>query len=155
MGVNTDKQVFTGLLLTVLLLGQSISVAADSGRPEKLTLESFQFGPVNRWAFSHMREVIPTVNIPRDPTQFLVLKKQSTLVTDFSVKFQGRQQSIDNIAEQQYIDGLLILKDGDIVFEQYYGSLKPELPHLMNSVSKSVVALVAGKLAADRGHRPQ
>ena len=34
------------------------------------------------------------------------------------------------------------------MFEQYYGSLKPELPHLMNSVSKSVVALVAGKLAA-------
>ena len=149
MGVNTDKRVFTGLLLTVLLLGPSISVAEESGRPENLTLASFQFGPVNRWAFSHMREVIPTVNIPRDPTQFLVLKNSENLVTDFSVKFQGRQQSIDNIAEQQYIDGLLILKDGDIVFEQYYGSLKPELPHLMNSVSKSVVALVAGKLAAE------
>ena len=149
MGVNTDKRVFTGLLLTVLLLGQSISVAEESGRPKNLALESFQFGPVNRWAFSHMREVIPTVNIPRDPTQFLVLKNSENLVTDFSVKFQGRQQSIDNIAEQQYIDGLLILKDGDIVFEQYYGSLKPELPHLMNSVSKSVVALVAGKLAAE------
>jgi CubicO group peptidase (beta-lactamase class C family) len=95
-----------------------------------------------------MREVIPTVNIPRDPTQFLALKNSEDLVTDFSVAFQGRQQAIDNIAEQQYIDGLLILKNGDIVFEQYYGSLKPELPHLMNSVSKSVVALVAGKLAA-------
>ena len=148
MGVNTDKRVFTGLLLTVLLLGQSITVAEESGRPENLTLESFQFGPTNRWAFSHLREVIPTVNIPRDPTQFLVLKNSENLVTDFSVKFQGRQQSIDNIAGQQYIDGLLILKDGDIVFEKYYGSLQPELPHLMNSVSKSVVALVAGKLAA-------
>ena len=149
MGVNTDNRCVTGLVLTVLLLGPSISVAEESGRPDNLTLESFQFGPHNRWAFSHMREVIPTVNIPRDPTQFLVLKKSADFVTDFSVEFQGRQQSIDNIAEQQYIDGLLILKDGDIVFEQYYGSLKPELPHLMNSVSKSVVALVAGKLAAE------
>jgi CubicO group peptidase (beta-lactamase class C family) len=149
MGVNTDNRFVTGLVLTVLLLGPSISVAEESGRPDNLTLESFQFGPHNRWAFSHIREVIPTVNIPRDPTQFLVLKKSADFVTDFSVEFQGRQQSIDNIAEQQYIDGLLILKDGDIVFEQYYGSLKPELPHLMNSVSKSVVALVAGKLAAE------
>ena len=146
MGVNT--RVFTGLLLTVMLFGPSISVAENSGRPDNLTLESFQFGPSNRWAFSHMREVIPTVNIPRDPTQFLSLKNSEDIVTDFSVEFQGRQQAIDNIAEQQYIDGLLILKNGDIVFEQYYGSLKPELPHLMNSVSKSVVALVAGKLAA-------
>ena len=140
MGVNMDKRVFTGLLLTVLLHGPSISVAEESGRPANLTLESFQFGPINRWAFSHLREVIPTVNIPRDPTHFLVLKNGGDLVTNFSVKFQGRQQSIDHIAEHQYIDGLLILKDGDIVFERYYGSLQPELPHLMNSVSKSVVA---------------
>jgi CubicO group peptidase (beta-lactamase class C family) len=146
--MNTDKTIFTGLLLTVLLIGDTISIAEETDRPDNLTLENFQFGPINRWAFSHMREVIPTVNIPRDPTQFLALKNSEDLVTDFSVAFQGRQQAIDNIAEQQYIDGLLILKNGDIVFEQYYGSLKPELPHLMNSVSKSVVALVAGKLAA-------
>ena len=148
MRMNTDKTIFTGLLLTVLLIGDTISIAEETDRPDNLTLESFQLGPINRWAFNHMREVIPTVNIPRDPTQFLALKNSEDLVTDFSVAFQGRQQAIDNIAEQQYIDGLLILKNGDIVFEQYYGSLKPELPHLMNSVSKSVVALVAGKLAA-------
>ena len=148
MRMNTDKTIFTGLLLTVLLIGDTISIAEETDRPDNLTLENFQFGPINRWAFSHMREVIPTVNIPRDPTQFLALKNSEDLVSDFSVAFQGRQQAIDNIAEQQYIDGLLILKNGDIVFEQYYGSLKPELPHLMNSVSKSVVALVAGKLAA-------
>jgi len=148
MGTSTDKSVFTGVLLTIWLLGQSIAVAEESRRPDNLTLASFQFGPLNRWAFSHMREVIPTVNIPRDPTRFLVLKNSRDLVTDFSVEFQGREQSIDHIAEQQYIDGLLILKDGDIVFEKYFGHLKPDLPHLMNSVSKSVVALVAGKLAA-------
>ncbi|MDB0009211.1 6-aminohexanoate hydrolase, partial [Luminiphilus sp.] len=99
MGVNMDKRVFTGLLLTVLLHGPSISVAEESGRPANLTLESFQFGPINRWAFSHLREVIPTVNIPRDPTHFLVLKNGGDLVTNFSVEFQGRQQSIDHIAE--------------------------------------------------------
>ena len=148
MGANTDKAVVRALLLTIWLLGQSIAVAEESRRPDNLTLASFQFEPLNRWAFSHMREVIPTVNIPRDPTQFLVLKNSRDLVTDFSVEFQGREQSIDRIAEQQYIDGLLILKDGDIVFEKYFGHLKPDLPHLMNSVSKSVVALVAGKLAA-------
>ena len=146
--MRANKSVFTGLLLTIWLLGQSIAVAEESGRPDNLTLASFQFEPLNRWAFSHMREVIPTVNIPRDPTRFLMLKNSNEIVTDFSIEFQGRQQSIDHIAEQQYIDGLLILKEGDIVFESYYGSLKPELPHLMNSVSKSVVALVAGKLAA-------
>ncbi|MEJ6705668.1 MAG: serine hydrolase, partial [Pseudomonadales bacterium] len=106
------------------------------------------FGPVNRWTFSHMREIIPTVNIPRDTNRFLVLNNSDDLVADFSVEFQGRKQSIDEIAVHQFIDGLLIIKDGEIVVENYYGHLTQDRPHLMNSVSKSIVGLVAGKLAA-------
>ncbi len=130
------------------ILSQSIAIAEESRRPQNLTLESFQFGPINRWSFSHMREVIPTVNIPRDRNRFLPIEKNDDFVADFSVTFQGRKQSIDQIAAHQYVDGLLILKDGEILFEKYYGHLRQDRPHLMNSVSKSIVGLVAGKLAA-------
>ena len=141
----------TVIVLTILItgvIGPSISSAEESDRPTNLTLESFQFGPVNRWTFSHMREIIPTVNIPRDTNRFLVLNNSNDLVADFSVEFQGRKQSIDEIAVHQFIDGLLIIKDGEIVVENYYGHLTQDRPHLMNSVSKSIVGLVAGKLAA-------
>ena len=141
----------TVIVLTILItgvIGPSISSTEESGRPTNLTLESFQFGPVNRWTFSHMREIIPTVNIPRDTNRFLVLNNSDDLVADFSVEFQGRKQSIDEIAAHQFIDGLLIIKDGEIVVENYYGHLTQDRPHLMNSVSKSIVGLVAGKLAA-------
>ena len=141
----------TVIVLTILItgvIGPSISSAEESDRPTNLTLESFQFGPVNRWTFSHMREIIPTVNIPRDTNRFLVLNNSDDLVADFSVEFQGRKQSIDEIAAHQFIDGLLIIKDGEIVVENYYGHLTQDRPHLMNSVSKSIVGLVAGKLAA-------
>ncbi len=141
----------TVIVLTILItgvIGPSISSAEESGRPTNLTLKSFQFGPVNRWTFSHMREIIPTVNIPRDTNRFLVLNNSDDLVADFSVEFQGRKQSIDEIAVHQFIDGLLIIKDGEIVVENYYGHLTQDRPHLMNSVSKSIVGLVAGKLAA-------
>jgi CubicO group peptidase (beta-lactamase class C family) len=140
-------------LLAILCAGiifQSVSFGEQSGRPEGLTLESFQFGPVNRWSFSHLREVLPTVNITRDPDRFLALNPGEDLVTDFSVVFQGREQTIEEIAAHQFIDGLLVIRDGEIVFEEYYGHLTEDRPHLMNSISKSVVALVAGKLA-DQG----
>ena len=141
----------TVIVLTILItgvIGPSISSAEESDRPTNLTLESFQFGPVNRWTFSHMREIIPTVNIPRDTNRLLMLNNSDDLVADFSVEFQGRKQSIDEIAVHQFIDGLLIIKDGEIVVENYYGHLTQDRPHLMNSVSKSIVGLVAGKLAA-------
>ena len=123
------------------------ALAEQSKRPEDLTLEAFQFGPVNRWTFSHMREVLPTINIGRDTGRFLPLEQSARSVSDFSVSFQDSVQAIDEIAGHQYIDGLLVIREGQIRFEKYYGHLREDLPHLMNSISKSVVALVAGKLA--------
>ncbi len=134
------------LLFGIGALANSVCLAEQSGRPENLTLAGFQFGPENRWTFSHMREVLPTVNIQRDPRRALVLEQSNNMVSDFTVTFEGRKQTIDEIAENHYIDGLLVLKDGKILFEKYYGHLTEERPHLMNSISKSVVALVAGKL---------
>jgi CubicO group peptidase (beta-lactamase class C family) len=122
-------------------------LAEKSARPENLTLSNFQFGPVNRWAFSHLREVLPTVNIEHDSNHVLVLERSRDFVQDFSIPFEGREQSIDEIVQSQFIDGLLVLKDGDIIFEHYNGHLTAARPHLMNSVSKSVVGLLAGKLA--------
>ena len=134
----------TGILYSVA------SLAQQSPRPETLTLSNFQFGPENRWAFSHIREVLPTVNIEHDSDRILVLERSRNFIDNFSIPFEGREQSIDEIVQSQFIDGLVVLKDGDIIFEQYYGHLTAERPHLMNSVSKSVVGLLAGKLADDR-----
>lgn len=137
-----------------LLLMASILTAAAIGtagalRPDSLTLANFQFGPQNRWAFSHMREVVPTADICHDGGRVLALDRSADYVDAFSVDFAGRERSIDEIVASQYVDGLLVLKDGQIVFERYYGHAGEEKPHLMNSVSKSVVGLVAGKLAGE------
>lgn len=140
----------TALIVSIGVFLLPVSHADQSGRPATLTLSSFQFGPDNRWAFSHLREVLPTVNIARDPGEVHVLEPSKERVTTFTVSFEGREQTIDQIADNHFIDGLLVLKDGKIAFEKYYGHLTPEKPHLMNSISKSVVALVAARLA-DQG----
>ena len=141
----------TTMLLGLLagFLCSAATLAQQNDRPDTLTLSNFQFGPENRWAFSHLREVLPTVNIEHDSDRVLVIERHRNSVDDFSIPFEGREQSIDEIVQSQFIDGLLVLKDGEVIFEQYYGHLTAARPHLMNSVSKSVVGLLAGKLAAD------
>lgn len=135
------------LVIFVCILFAGSSGAEKSGRPDDLRLANFQFGPHNRWAFSHMREVIPTVNIPHDHRRVLALDKSPLASENWPIDFQGREQSLDEIAAQQFIDGVLVIKDGRIVVEKYYGELRPERPHLMMSVTKSVIGLLAGKLA--------
>ncbi len=137
---------FLAALATGLLMAGPVPAQQD-GRPEGLTLANFQYPPYNRWAFSHVREVITTANIPHDNRRILKLEKSPDARDDFSLQYQGKLRHMDEIAAEQYIDGILVIKDGRILVEKYYGALRPELPHLMMSVNKSVVALLAGKLA--------
>jgi len=143
------NQYLRALSFAIALLIAVVASAEQSGRPDELRLANFQFGPNNRWAFSHVREVMPTVNIAHDNRRIMELEISPHARDDFSVGFQGKSQRLDDIAEHQYIDGILILKDGKIVVEKYYGHLTVDRPHLMMSVTKSVLGLLAGKLAAD------
>src|SRR5215472_10239128 len=56
-------------------------------------------------------------------------------------------QHIRELLAETYTDGFLVLHRGRIVTEQYFNGMGPDTPHLLMSVSKSVVSSVAGILA--------
>jgi CubicO group peptidase (beta-lactamase class C family) len=60
---------------------------------------------------------------------------------------------LSNLAAGAYedVDSLLILKGGEVVVEQYYGSWSRDRPHPMQSVSKGITALLVGS-ALRQGH---
>jgi len=136
-------------IILITLLSPYLVFADQSTRPKDVNLSNFQFGPFNRWSFSHLREVLPTVNIEHSVEQTLKLKKTKKYTENFDLDYDGQTQSINEIAEKRYIDGIIILKNDEILFERYYGDLTEDKPHLMNSISKSVVGLLAGKLEQD------
>ena len=103
-----------GLLMTIPVLAQ------QDGRPQGLTLANFQYPPYNRWAFSHVREVTTTANIPHDNRRVLTLEKSPGSENDFSFQYLGKMRSLDELPAEQCIDGMLVSKNGRIVVEKYY-----------------------------------
>ena len=47
---------------------------------------------------------------------------------------------------ETWTDAAVVLHDGQIVFEQYLNGMSEETPHLLMSVTKSVVGCIAGIL---------
>ena len=122
--------------------------AADWTRP---TLSNWQDPPYNRWAFSHVRDLIPVLPIARGHGPILELGARVESIGELDVALiQGGSASVSEILETTFTDGVVIVHDGDVVHERYFGETAADTPHLLMSVSKSMVSCVVGCLV-DQG----
>jgi len=113
-----------------------------------VTLGNWQEPPFNRWAFQHLRELIPTVRIARGAGPVRPLPRSERDLSGLTFRSGERELTIGEMLAESYTDGFLVLHRGRIVTEQYFNGLAPDVPHLLMSVSKSVTSTVAGALAA-------
>ncbi|MFG1817567.1 serine hydrolase domain-containing protein [Kribbella sp. NPDC049174] len=118
----------------------------------RVDLAGWQDGPNVRWAFRHMRELIPTHAIPADSNHVRPLRTaiDPTVGATPVTRLDGAITRADGVFADTWTDALLVLHDGVVVEEQYLAGMTDRTPHLLMSVSKSIVGCVAGILA-DRG----
>lgn len=112
-----------------------------------VTLENWQRAPFNRWAFQHIRELIPTARIPRGEGPHWELPRAERDLTGVPFATQSGELTVGELLDRTYTDGFLVIHEGRIVAERYFNGMRPDTPHLLMSVSKSITGLVAGALA--------
>src|SRR5512138_2287305 len=114
------------------------------------TLANWRTAPYNRWAFHHVRELIPSADIPNRPARVAPLPAG---LRDFSgLRIEpdsGEPMTLDAFLEDTVTDGIAIVHRGRLVFERYANGMTPETPHILMSVSKSMLGLLFGKLGVD------
>jgi CubicO group peptidase (beta-lactamase class C family) len=113
-----------------------------------VTLANWQDPPFNRWAFQHIRELIPTARISRGHGRPRRLPRAERDLNSLRFRSGARELTVGEMLAETYTDGFLVLHRGKIVTEQYFNGMAPDTPHLLMSVSKSVVSSVAGILAS-------
>ena len=108
--------------------------------------------PRNRWSLSHFRELLPTVNVWRGANRSRELgtaQPDDAIDTLSFSDLNGRRLSWSESLLETYTDGIAILHRGRLVYERYFGALRPELPHACFSITKSYAATVAAMLIHD------
>ena len=100
-------------------------------------LDNWRKTPFSKWAFHHVREIVPTANI----------ENKSGLVTDLGLNIQKFSDlNLDKVMEETETDALVIAKDDTILFEKYNNGMSENSPHILFSVSKSILGLIVGAL---------
>jgi len=108
--------------------------------------------PQTRWSFAHFRQLAPTSNVWRGDSPASALPR--ALRTDIDgVTFQPTGTNDSMTWEQSlaanYTDAIVVLHKGRIVYERYFGEMKPHTPHMAMSVTKSFFGTLGAMLVAE------
>lgn len=111
----------------------------------------FEF-PALRYSIVHMREFMPTVNVPRGnshlPCNFRRAIDENIDTLTFRPTGATEPVTWAQSLALNYTDGILILHRGTIVYEKYFGELTPGGVHALMSVTKSFTGILASVLVA-------
>ncbi|MEN9926317.1 MAG: hypothetical protein RL268_2443, partial [Pseudomonadota bacterium] len=107
--------------------------------------------PTHRYAYSHMREFLPTVRVGRGgPVWELPVALRDDLDgIGFKTLTDGREMTWAESLAANFTDAILVLHKGAIVYERYFGVTRQDTPHIAFSVTKSFVGTLAEMLVAE------
>jgi CubicO group peptidase (beta-lactamase class C family) len=103
-----------------------------------------------------VREIVPSADIPNDPARALDLSSAPVDLGHVPITRDGKPPlSLDACLDATDTDGLVVVHRGRIVFERYANGMNAETPHILMSVSKSMLGLLAGVLTARGALEPE
>ena len=87
---------------------------------------SFRSFPELRWAWSNIRQLVPTVNVWRGAGPASMLPREAhDIGASKSVTMDGRPMTFAKMLDETYADGIAVLHRGKLIYERYFGALKP------------------------------
>ncbi len=120
-------------------MNESTEMKKNAGASEA-TLANWRTSPVSKWTFHHVRELIPSAEIRNDPQLIWKLKEQ---------KAPFQTSNLESIIQETSTDAVVIIHNNEIIFESYQNGMDSDDQHILFSVSKSILGLLAGRLIQD------
>ncbi|MFL2522685.1 MAG: serine hydrolase domain-containing protein [Candidatus Azotimanducaceae bacterium] len=106
--------------------------------------------PHNRHSFQHMSALFATQTIQRSTKSAMAFEYalEDTSQLTYPVS-KGATEPLQHFLDSTFTDAFLVLKEGVIVTEEYRNNMRDNTQHLLNSVSKSFVGMLAGIAVED------
>lgn len=127
-------------------------IGGDPGRvPSELTLDNWQSAAHLHWTFQHIAGFLPTAPISRGtgPVGALPAAPESLSDIPFYDRTNGARRTVGDVLASTATDGWIVVQHGKVLVEQYYGGMVADTSHLLMSVSKSLIGIVAGALVGE------
>ena len=115
--------------------------------------------PKSRWTVCHIRNLFPTVEVSRGigapvPLDYVPHREFARVRAEidalrFTPMHSDKPMTWSESLSANYTDGMLILHEGQVVYERYSGCLTEAGKHAIMSMTKSTVGILAEILVAE------
>lgn len=142
---------------SVIGLGEkiaSVGQTRDELNIDKYNMLNFK---KNRYGFKHADEFIPNKTIDASDTKVYSFKpgksklKMDDIYFDFKnpVTNQVAKKTVADMLYQTRTDAFIVIKNGELRYENYFDGQNSRTRHLMMSVTKSMAGILAASLVAE------
>jgi CubicO group peptidase (beta-lactamase class C family) len=124
---------------------------ASSFDPQDVNLANWRGRPYNTWSFRNLGALMPTSAIPAPVAAAASASAAQSLAASlgqFSLGAGSKALSLEQFLRKTCTDGFVVSVDGRIAYEFYDNGTTGDTQHILMSVTKSLVSLVAGILHA-------
>lgn len=113
----------------------------------KVDVSNWLTSPHNRWAFANIDKVLPTARISKSNKQTTFPETLNKFET-FNLEHNGIKHDFNSYLSESQTDGLVILQNGKLVFEEYFNANTKDSEHILMSITKSITGLLVGIVQA-------
>ncbi|MGP9607017.1 serine hydrolase domain-containing protein [Glutamicibacter sp. AOP33-2CA-4] len=117
--------------------------------PAGVNMNNWRLPKNLRWSFQHMADFLPTALISRGEGTVAPLPAAHRDLDSVRLApaFPSEAPlSVGSVMAATETDGWMFMHRGTVLAEQYFGQMKADTPHLLMSMSKSLIGAVAGAL---------
>jgi len=108
------------------------------------------YPPHNRASFQQVQQLFPTTRLAHGSGPATTLAGAPRSISDLSYTgLDGNPRTIAEMLDDTWTDAFLVVKNGEILYEDYRNNMGPDSLHLLNSVSKSFLGMLIGILVAE------
>ncbi len=147
--------VFLKIILLLVSCGESTEKTDTTDAEEQAMIESLRNTPTLQWnteqqfyAYQNFGKVYPvrTISAGTSAHEFTY---SAEMLTGLPIRYNGSTGTLAEFVEEEYVAGMLILRDDEIVYEYYADGITASTPWMTFSVAKTVVSLLYGAAVKD------
>lgn len=152
-------------ILVMILLMTNVALAQETfpttskkvmdgvppSKESQVTFGNYREHPFSEWAFRNAGAPFNVLMIPRAGEIYPFAEMIDSNIGKITLKeADGKNRTVDQILEENFADGFLVLKGDEIRYERYFNGLTRDYQHIWFSATKSLTSTAFGILV-DQG----